>query len=297
MRLTIRRGGTLINELRFTDGPVYIGRKASCQIYLPDRTISRQHAVLFTNATGQWFVQDLQSSNCTLLNGRMIQRDELHEGDVVGIADFCMEVHFDQAISAQHAGTPVDMDDTMVGQHIDASGFYKVSCKSIPMIHLNAKQLQDLYYLNLQLFGQTDEEALLESLASILIKQLKGYHIWIGLRETSDGPLTCHKGLIRDGSHISIEGLAGKDVIRHSIQEQSFMLLTNFGEFFTDDVRQNPAIQRICSAIATPITSPAGVYGVIYLDNGCDQDPYSHHELHYLMLISTQLSALVEHIG
>ena len=53
----------------------------------------------------------------------------------------------------------------------------------------------------------------------------------------------------------------------------------------------------LCPAMAAPIVAPAGAYGIIYLDNGSDQAPYSHHDFDYLTLVSTHIAALLEHIA
>ena len=45
MRLVIRRESSLINDLRFDHGPIYIGSHRKSQVFLPDRGVSRQHAV------------------------------------------------------------------------------------------------------------------------------------------------------------------------------------------------------------------------------------------------------------
>ena len=49
--------------------------------------------------------------------------------------------------------------------------------------------------------------------------------------------------------------------------------------------------------MAAPIAAPAGAFGIIYLDNGADQPPYSHHDFDYLTLVSTHIAALLEHIA
>ena len=61
MRILVKRGSSLVNDLRFERGPIYIGRQRGSQVFLPDRSVSRQHAVILTTNEGQWMVQDLQS--------------------------------------------------------------------------------------------------------------------------------------------------------------------------------------------------------------------------------------------
>jgi len=66
-----------------------IGRAAGCQITLDDTYVSQLHARVFTNE-GQWFVEDLGSTNGTWLNrqkvaGPMVVRrgDRLQVGNTV----------------------------------------------------------------------------------------------------------------------------------------------------------------------------------------------------------------------
>ena len=46
MRLLLKRGHSLVNDQHFSKGPVCIGRRPKSHVFLPDRAVSRQHAVL-----------------------------------------------------------------------------------------------------------------------------------------------------------------------------------------------------------------------------------------------------------
>lgn len=52
---------------RFNNREILIGRDAMCDLRLEDQTISARHARL-TFRQGQWWIEDLQSRNGTLLN-------------------------------------------------------------------------------------------------------------------------------------------------------------------------------------------------------------------------------------
>jgi len=63
-----------------------IGREESCNIVIPDRQVSRQHARIYPS-TGDIFLEDLGSKNGTYLNGQRIDDpQQLHEGDEIRIA-------------------------------------------------------------------------------------------------------------------------------------------------------------------------------------------------------------------
>ena len=61
-----------------------IGRLNACDICLSDINASREHAAFVREPDG-WAVQDLESTNGTLLNGSPVQRESLVDGDVIEI--------------------------------------------------------------------------------------------------------------------------------------------------------------------------------------------------------------------
>jgi len=74
-----KRGPILGQRFEIRDGWT-IGRSRTCQIQLPDPSISRQHA-RFRLSQGQWFIQDLQSSAGTFVNDRKVDATSLRIGD------------------------------------------------------------------------------------------------------------------------------------------------------------------------------------------------------------------------
>jgi len=63
------------NEQRhyFTATEIIIGRAAHCQCQIPSQTVSSQHARLFFQQ-GHWWVEDLDSTNGTLLNAEPVTK-------------------------------------------------------------------------------------------------------------------------------------------------------------------------------------------------------------------------------
>ncbi len=61
--------------------PLSIGRSSACQVVLQDTYVSQVHARLFPK-DGQWFVEDLGSTNGTYLN-----RTKVTEASPVGVGD------------------------------------------------------------------------------------------------------------------------------------------------------------------------------------------------------------------
>ena len=76
--------------LSFSQLEVIIGRSSSCDILLEDKTVSGRHARLAYHH-GQWWLEDLASTNGTFLNGEPVSTgvvlthgDQIRCGQVMG---------------------------------------------------------------------------------------------------------------------------------------------------------------------------------------------------------------------
>ena len=69
-----------------------IGRGSDNHLQLPDRTVSRTHA-LIRLAQGVWFLQDQESSGGTFVNGARTPAARLNDGDEIEIGPFRFVFH------------------------------------------------------------------------------------------------------------------------------------------------------------------------------------------------------------
>jgi pSer/pThr/pTyr-binding forkhead associated (FHA) protein len=96
-----REGAKDMTTLRVIEGPakgksfeledeiIFLGRGAKNNVQIPDHTVSRMHLKIFTIGTAL-FVEDLKSSNGTLINGTPLEPGEGHQvdgEDVIAIGD------------------------------------------------------------------------------------------------------------------------------------------------------------------------------------------------------------------
>ena len=78
------------HALSFVQPEVIIGRSSSCDVLLQDKTVSGRHARL-TFRLGQWWLEDLGSTNGTFLNGEAVSTavvlthgDQIRCGQMMG---------------------------------------------------------------------------------------------------------------------------------------------------------------------------------------------------------------------
>jgi hypothetical protein len=86
--LVVEEGGGLPRGEHFDlFGGISLGRSADADIRLDDRYASGIHARVF-NRSGAYFVEDMNSTNGTLLNSRQLHGEaELTPGDLIRIGD------------------------------------------------------------------------------------------------------------------------------------------------------------------------------------------------------------------
>ncbi len=82
-KLILTLDGEIINEYPLDAETLSIGRKHDNDIQLNDLTVSGRHAMISRTQPDQTFVEDLGSTNSTLVNGSHIKKMALRHGDII----------------------------------------------------------------------------------------------------------------------------------------------------------------------------------------------------------------------
>lgn len=83
-KLILRHHGRVLGEYPLERSSFLIGRGRYDDIQLDDRRVSRSHARI-VNLHGEFYVQDLGSTNGTFVNERSVKRHHLQDGDTLNI--------------------------------------------------------------------------------------------------------------------------------------------------------------------------------------------------------------------
>lgn len=85
MVLSAPEGAAVARRWLLEQEPMVMGRHPACEIHLPDRQVSREHARIFHTRDG-FFVEDLGSKNGTYVNGDPVHvPTRLMDGDTVQV--------------------------------------------------------------------------------------------------------------------------------------------------------------------------------------------------------------------
>lgn len=284
MRLVVKQDNRTVNEFQFTKGPIYIGRHANSQILLPDKAISRQHAVIFTTNDGKWVVEDLDSANKTYLNDEAIHKAEIKTGDCLRITDFTLEINLEDETEVEG---PTHLEDTLTDISRELQIIVrKPDAEHAPDIRLAAKRVKDFMRATEAICKANGPDELLQVLLSVILRQFSAYHAWCALRNQPTGPMTSHAGKSRDGQAVELSAIKLSEKITQAVEKGQFLLLPQ--------VSAQIGGEGIRSAMIAPIMDPTGCFGALYIDNAMDHEPYSLSDLDYLMLLAINTAAILE---
>jgi len=289
MRMVVKQKDGNTKEFQFATGPISIGRGANSQVFLPDKAVSRQHAVIHNTEDGKWTIEDAGSSNKTYLNDKAIHKAQIKHGDCLRITDFILEIIFEEQVKSEESIHP---EDTL---HLEAAlatpkhetVVRRPDAQHAPAMRLAARRLTDFSGASEKIFDTNSLDDLLLTLLDITLEQFNAYHVWSALRKQPGGPMTCHGGKRRDGSLVQLNELQLSDKITQAVDKGQFFVLPRVSA-------QMEAKDRIRSAMVAAIMRSTGCFGVLYVDNAMIHDHYSLSDLDYLMLIAMHTAAILK---
>jgi signal transduction histidine kinase len=109
LKLILHREDGTAKEMDITGREFTIGREASCDLVLDDRTVSRKHARVLVTEEGV-YIEDLESRNGTYVSGRRVGKHKLSPGETASVGGF--------RISFEGIPTPSGKTDRL--EHRDA---------------------------------------------------------------------------------------------------------------------------------------------------------------------------------
>ncbi|MHC4187937.1 MAG: FHA domain-containing protein [Planctomycetota bacterium] len=291
MRLTVKQSDRVVNEFTFARGPIHIGRRANAQIFLPDRAVSKQHAVIFNTDDGIWMVEDLKSANKTYLNESPVDKAEIKTGDIIQITDFTIEINVEEEKKEEEKvqpGDTIQLEATLATPPHDIV-VRKPDAGHAPAMRLAAKRLTDFSVATESLGEAKSLDELLVSLLEMVSKQFEAYHVWCALREQPNGPMMYYAGKRRDGKPVNLEDIALQDKINQVVEKGQSLVLPRVNA-------QLEGKERIRSAMVAAILRHNGCYGVIYVDNAMVHDHYALSDLDYLMLLAIYVASVLKRL-
>jgi hypothetical protein len=275
-----------MNELRFSQGPIYIGRQVGSQIFLPDRAVSRQHSVLYTTTDGKWIVEDLDSANKTYLNNEAIHKAEIKNNDILKIGDFYIEVYTEES---DKQNTAASLEDTLHATlHEPQIVLRNMEGVDAPLIRMQAKRSRDFSYAASAICKSSDMNGLVSTLVDLLFKQFGCFRVYVAVRKTSEGTMEASKARKVTGEGVKPDELQLISRINEAVKNRQYILVPRLPLQAEGD--------KIGSAMIVPVICEGECLGIIYADNSLDHEHYGLNDLDYLILISLMAGAFIRNL-
>jgi pSer/pThr/pTyr-binding forkhead associated (FHA) protein len=112
-KLMLSLDGTMMKEVPLDKERLIIGRRSTNDLQIDNLAVSGEHALIVTILNDS-FLEDLGSTNGTLVNGVPIKKHILQHNDVIEIGKYKLKYLTEQAVSGTHSAQAADYEKTMV---------------------------------------------------------------------------------------------------------------------------------------------------------------------------------------
>lgn len=287
-----------------------VGRGPQCQIQLSDEGLSRTHC-LFGWDGKEPYIEDLGSTNGTVVNGNPVKRHRLESGDVVRLgptvsitvsrSDAALRPPGSHNLQKSEAptarlGEPLDPAAVRLKRRVDMSKtsmFTAVVATAPPELTRLQRDLATIYRV-VDLFTTEHDLSRLFRVAIDTIMEVTGADRGtIMMREDEDGPLATvasHNRLFEGaGASVKVsraileEGLKGLSLITDSaFRDERFR------------ARASVVMQNIHAAMCVPLESHDKILGVIYVDSMDSDRRFLETDLELLTAIGRQAGIAIQ---
>jgi putative nucleotidyltransferase with HDIG domain len=269
------------------------GRLATLEIVLDDSSVSRRHAEIWHTPNG-WRVRDLGSTNGTFLNGARLtaseqvvrQHDIVRCGNVTLVVDVCQD--------GREEETPAAPDNMQVeacasGTFEDALHGLIFDAESSPR---PGQQLVALLRAGYHLGHMESEEELLHTILNDSVSTLDAQRGAIVLVDAATGVLRL-RALATGQSQVGSRHGFSQNLAQRSFQR---------GESILCNVEEDPDLAgarsiaegTMASVLCVLLRTPRKRLGVLHLDRGPMQKPFTAEDLRLADALAAHVSAGIE---
>ena len=121
-KLLVKLHGQASRSIDLTADSFSIGRKPENDLPIDDHTVSSRHAKI-VRVQSVYFLEDLKSTNGTAVNGKPVERAQLHDADVITIGQHRIIFQDNTPSAATSVPASSDLDQTLAisGKHLAAA--------------------------------------------------------------------------------------------------------------------------------------------------------------------------------
>ncbi len=271
-----------------------LGRRSKSDVFLTDKSVSRDHAKIIALEEGGYEIQDVGAMHPVMVNEKVISRHRLRDGDEISLGDSILIFKSKEPSSAAQIEflEPEEMSqESLEVASVDAkkTKLFTVDDTDLVSLERDHQRLMLLYE-----FGKTvnllmeDAYNLLDEILSACFRTLDAERGFIAFVDENTGELSCE--LFRDNTgDEEPEKLEVSRTMIHKVVKDGVSILTvnalKDGEF--RDVKSVKEYS-IRSAMCAPMLFRGEVKGVVYLDNRASAGSFSEDDMMFLVALCHQ---------
>jgi putative nucleotidyltransferase with HDIG domain len=271
-----------------------IGRLATLEVVIDDSSVSRRHAEIRATPSG-WRVRDLGSTNGTFLNGTRLGPGEwpLRSHDVVRCGNIQL------VVDMMRDGRDLDTNQTQDSMHVeaavshsweDALDFLAYDGNRMPR---RGDQLQVLLRAGHHLGHLENEEDLLHSILNDAVSALDAQRGAIVLADGPNGPLRLR------ATATGHNQMGSRTTFSHSLAQRSYsrgesILYSSVADDPELALAQSVSEGTMASVMCILLRTPRKRLGVLHLDRGPMQKPFTQEDLNLADALAASVSAGIE---
>lgn len=278
-----------------SDNLLRTGRLNTLEVVLDDSSVSRRHAEVRSSAQG-WRVRDLGSTNGTFLNGTRLGPGDwpVRVHDIIRCGNVTLVVDMLQEAKGEDETTH-NTDHLMV--EAVASNTWEDAIRGLAFDRDRSprpgEQLLALLRAGHHLVSLENEEDLLHSILNDAVSTLDAQRGAIVLADGPSGPLRL-RALASGHSQVPSRPGFSQNLAQRSYSRGESILCTSVEEDPELAGARSIAEGTMASVLCILLRTPRKKLGVLHLDRGPLQKPFTKDELHLADAMAAHVSAGIE---
>lgn len=306
-KLVIRTGEKKGLVYRLDDKEVSLGRGPSNTIVLPDRRVSRFHARIIHQGE-EYVLEDLESTNGTMINNSPVTRKTLNYGDeiLIGAAtiaflslsareDLIGKVSGRSLKVVQEEKTAEDLTMKMALSPGDVRSLdVDLSRPDIKALQEAYQRLMILYRINYNLGAITEMSKVLDNILELVLEVMDADRGCIMLIDEDTKGLIPQSAMNRNGAGKDTAMTVSKTITAHVLNTGESVLISNVAGETRFKKAESVILAGIHSAICVPVKTKEKILGIMYVDSKVTALGFVRADLELLAAISNQAAMVIE---
>jgi serine phosphatase RsbU (regulator of sigma subunit)/pSer/pThr/pTyr-binding forkhead associated (FHA) protein len=266
-------------------GQYKVGREPECDIYIPNKTVSRNHARIEVNPDGdQHFLTDLNSHNGTFVNGNGINsRVQIKLDDLIMFG----RTEFRLTPANEISDPSVNKTRTKLSDHDPENSVFLSIDEALKPLPLKAADIPELlptlFEMAKMLVLPEPKEIMLKRSLQMISKIIPADRLAILTVSDDQQEVYTAAILLPDGKDPGTFTLS-RTIVNEIMTNKNSILISNPENDPRFAEQKSIIMSRIKSAIAVPLFDEGRVLGILYTDTA---NPVHHYNDEHMRVLAT----------